>query len=157
MGTPLAGEEIDPAYLAHRENWATYNHAIMCFNVFMPRGKPPQWRKRNCDWCHLVKASVALGFRELVYDGIDTAEQALEVKRGVFRARNHGDHFTEDVSAWAEVEGPDDSGKYQVRLNTAKRAVARKYVTEKYGSKEHLPYNPFAKMPRDENGKAIYE
>lgn len=94
----------------------------------------------------------------MVYDGIDTEDKAKDIKRGCFRARGHNDHFPEPISVSAEVEGPDAEGKYLVRCKTFPRATGRKYVLDTYGSKEHLPYNPFAKLPRDpETGKAIYQ
>src|ERR1700729_2371030 len=119
----------------------------------MGKAPPPRWRQRDCSWCHITRASVAIGMKEVVYDGIDSHDQAVVIRRGCFRARNHHDHFPEQISVSAEIEGPDPSGKYQVRVNTFPRASARKYTLDKVGGdKTKLAYNPMAKLPRDENG-----
>lgn len=114
----------------------------------MPRASAPQWRQRKEPITdeHLQKSidgkaddqdRVIWHGMEILYAGCETRERANEIRQALFRSAYHL-----KVSVSAEVEKQPD-GTYAVRFQAHSKAAAKKYMLERYGSKENFPYNPF--------------
>lgn len=116
----------------------------------MPRGAPPQWTQKKPPYTHShVEQSVSGGmnpqtghYAELIYDGIEDEERALEIKRSLYRCAGHMGY-----SMKADIE-PMGGGKWQVRFKAIDKAIARAYVRKTYG--HDMPYNPYAPNPPKE-------
>lgn len=78
-------------------------------------------------------------------------EQALEAKRGLFRARNHtgrkrGACGARALSVSAEA-GPDEAGNWSVWFRIYDRAAAKKEITRRVRNGESLAYNVMRRRP----------
>jgi len=116
----------------------------------MPRGPAPQWTAKKPPFTHdHVQASVAGGlnaqtghYAELLYQGCESEERAVEIKRSLYRCAKHL-----GFSMKAEVE-PGAGSDWQVRFRAIDKATARAYVRKRYGQK--MPYNPYARNPAED-------
>jgi hypothetical protein len=75
-------------------------------------------------------------YGELIYAGCATKERAAEIKQALYRAAKR-----QGFSLTTKIE---KSGKeWDVRYTAIDKAVARRYVVERYGSdRAAWPYNP---------------
>lgn len=104
----------------------------------MPKGPPPQWKRRDCRFDHIVAAGLKRPFGEvLVYGGIDDEARAKDVFSGVRRC---GQHRGYSVAAWITR---DAAGKYEVRFRLFEKNAGRAHVLSKYGTdRQQWKYNP---------------
>lgn len=116
----------------------------------MPRGPAPNWSAKKPPYTHdHVQASVAGGlnadtghYTTLIYQGCETKERALEIKRSLYRCAKHLGY-----SMHAQIEDAPGGG-FQVRFKAIDKATARAYVRQKYG--DRMPYNPYTKNAKPE-------
>ena len=104
----------------------------------MPRGPTRPWRALKPPLLdEHIKAAQANG--ELLHDDISNAEEALEIKRALFRAASRA-----KCSVHAEIEeDTEHPGKYRVRFGIHDKADARAYVIARYGTdRSQWPYDP---------------
>ena len=139
----------------------------------MPKGPPPQWRRRDCSMDHLVAAAVDAGFGQvLVYRGMETPERAQEVRRGIYRCAKHRDIAAE--AGTVALAGDDQmmgisrerDGTYTLRYRVWTKKQARKAHLARYGpDRTAWPYDPRAPatederaawQSRDERGQPVY-
>ena len=137
----------------------------------MPKGAPPQWRKRDCRFDHLVVAALNQGLSKvLVYNGIETEERAHDVRRGIYRCARHrgmsadaGPSTLASGDAMGVHKMPD--GTFTLKYRLFDKRQARKRHLERYGAdRQQWPYNPRRAASagereswasRDEKGKAV--
>lgn len=116
----------------------------------MPKAPPPQWRKRDCTWDHLVEAAVNAGFGQvLVYRGVETIERAQDIRRGLYRCAQHRGISMEGgrVALASDDEQMgirrERDGTYTIKYRAWTKAQARKaHLTRYGGSRESWPYDP---------------
>jgi hypothetical protein len=127
----------------------------------MPKAPPPPWTQRDCRFDYLVTAAVAQGNgQEITMAGIETAERAEDIRRGVYRCAGH-----HGISAWVKWEHsgewttktamwPPDrqtDGTFTLMFAVTGKSAARKRHLAVYGAdRAKWPYNPrSAKTPAD--------
>jgi hypothetical protein len=137
----------------------------------VPKGPPPQWRKRDCRFDHLIAAALAQGHgKTLVYTGIETEERAHDIRRGIYRCAKHRG-VSADAGRSVLASGGDmgvhkqADGKYTLKFRVFTKAEARKRHIERYGTnRQDWPYNPRRGASpeerdswanRDEKGKIV--
>jgi hypothetical protein len=116
----------------------------------MPKGPPPQWKRRDCRFDHLVAAAVKAGYgRMLKYQGIESMDRAHEVRRGIYRCARHRRISADAGTAGTLVTGPAAMGvrrtgeTYELWYRVFPKASARRRHLERYGSdRQKWPYNP---------------
>jgi hypothetical protein len=116
----------------------------------MSKGPPPEWRRRQCQFDHLVAAAVDQGWGTvLVYKGIEDAARAQDIRRGIYRCAKHREISAEagTVALVAEdgVMGisREKDGTYTLRYRVWTKAQARKAHLARYGSdRQAWPYDP---------------
>lgn len=137
----------------------------------MPKGPPPQWRKRDCRFDHLVAAAIAQGYgKVLVYSGIDSEERAHDIRRGIYRCAQHRG-VSADAGRRVLASGDDmgvhkrGDGTYVLKYRVFDKREARKQHIQRYGAnRQDWPYNPRRASTqeerdswagRDENGRIV--
>ena len=122
----------------------------------MPRGPERQWRAQKQPLTdHLIMSSVQGGladpqrgfYAERIYQGIETEERAIEVRRSLFRcAKKLG------YSIRAEIERMPTS-QFQIRFHAIDKRAARAWMVKTYGpDRSKWPYNPRARnFPRSQS------
>jgi hypothetical protein len=120
----------------------------------MPKAGPPPWRKRKEPITDdILRASIdqaggvydANGhYAELTYAGCPTRERAAEIKQALYRSGKYV-----KVSVATQIVKADD-GTFSVVFKAIDKAVARKYVLEKYGTdRSQWPYDPRARKVKE--------
>jgi hypothetical protein len=116
----------------------------------MSKGPPPEWRRRDCSFDHLVGAAVSAGWGQILkYEGIETIERAQEIRRGLYRCAKHREISMEGgtvaLAADDETMGirRERDGTYTIKFRVWTKAQARKAHLARYGSsRESWPYDP---------------
>jgi len=119
----------------------------------MPKALPPPWTQRDCRFDYLVTAALELGpGQEITMNGIDGADRAEDIRRGVYRCAGH-----RGVSAWVKwrhsgewttvtkLWPPDKQpgGTYTLVFGVIDKRAARKRHLAVYGDdRTKWPYNP---------------
>src|SRR5579859_4784107 len=107
----------------------------------MPKSPPPQWRRRDCSFDHLVEAAVNSGWgKVLVYQGVEDIERAQEIRRGIYRCAGHRGITAE--AGTVALRDDDDSmgirrerdGTYTLKYRVWTKQQARKAHLARYGS-----------------------
>jgi hypothetical protein len=126
----------------------------------MSKGPPPEWRRRDCSFDHLVKAAVEAGWGTvLVYKGIETIERAQEIRRGLYRCAKHREISMEGgtVALAAEDEQMgirrQRDGTYTIKYRVWTKQQARKAHLARFGpDRSAWPYDP--KRPATDEERA---
>lgn len=124
----------------------------------MPRGPAPAWRSRDCRFDHVIAAAVANAGVPLIYDGIDTPERALDIKRGCYRCALHRKisvrvswPFRGQMVSKSDLWPPDKvKGKYQLTIEVFRKSHGRKHVVDTLGpDRTQWHYNPRARTRKE--------
>lgn len=126
----------------------------------MPKGPPPQWRRRDCSFDHLVSAAVDAGWGQvLVYGGIEEIERAQAIRRGIYRCARHreisADAGTVALAAEDDQMGlrRERDGTYTLKYRVWTRSQARKAHLQRFGpDRSAWPYDP--RRPATEEERA---
>jgi hypothetical protein len=138
----------------------------------VPKGPPPSWSRRDCSMDHLVAAAIAQGPGEVLrYTGIETAERAHEIRRGIYRCAKHR-RVSASAGPSGRTVGEGEMGVHRARggyelwftVNT--KRSARKAHLARYGpDRSAWPYDPKRGATadereswanRDETGRAVH-
>jgi hypothetical protein len=119
----------------------------------MPKAPPPPWTQRDCRFDYLVCAALEEGAgEEITMAGIEDANRAEDIRRGVYRcAAHHGisawvkwqhsGEWTTKTAMWPPDKQPD--GTYTLVFAVAGKREARKRHLAVYGTdRAKWPYNP---------------
>lgn len=137
----------------------------------MPKGPPPQWRKRDCRFDHLVAAALDQGHGKiLVYSGIETEERGHDIRRGIYRCARHRG-VSADAGPGRLVTGGEmglrrnADGTFTLKFRTWDKREARKSHIQRNGTdRQQWAYNPRRAASaeerdswanRDEHGRII--
>lgn len=115
----------------------------------MPKGPPPQWRRRDCRFDHLVAAALEKGYGVvLVYSGITTEERAHDIRRGLYRCAKHRE-ISADAGPRVLVTGDamgvrrNPDGTYTLKYRVWSKRDARKSHIQRNGTdRQQWSYNP---------------
>jgi hypothetical protein len=127
----------------------------------MPKAPPPAWTSRDCRFDYLVAAAAGAGAgAEVTMRGIETADRAADIRRGVYRCAGHrsisawvkwqhSGEWTSKTTMWPPDKQPD--GTYTLVYAVIGKRAARKRHLAVYGpDRAKWPYNPRAgKSPAD--------
>lgn len=93
-----------------------------------------------------VQASIAGGmddaghYRELVYQGVEQQERAIEIRRALFRSAKH-------LGVSLKCDRPEQdpiTGHWSIRYKAIDKAIARAYIAaQAEGDPSKLAYNPY--------------
>lgn len=115
----------------------------------MPKGPPPNWKRRDCRFDHLVVAAITKGYGQvLVYTGIESEERAHEIRRGIYRCAAHRGVSAEagrSVRASGDEMGVHRAadGTFKLKYRIWDKKTARKRHLERHGTdRSQWPYNP---------------
>lgn len=114
----------------------------------MARGGPPEYGRRDCRFDHFVTAAINQGYgKELVLSGIETAERAHEIRRGIYRCAKHrgvsADAGKSTPAAPGEMGVTQQGKTWTLRWRIWDKRSARKRHLERHGSdRSQWPYDP---------------
>ena len=116
----------------------------------MAKGPPPQWKRRDCRFDHLVAAAIAKGNGTVLkYTGVDDYDRAEEIRRGIYRCARHRNITADAGPAGRVVSGADEMGVhkrgrgYEVWFRVFSKRAGRKAVLERHGAERaNWPYDP---------------
>ncbi len=123
----------------------------------MGKGPPPNWSRRDCTFDHLVAAAIQQGPGKILkYTGVETADRAHEIRRGIYRCAGHRGLSAAAGPSGRIVEG-DEPGVhkhgslYEVWYMIVDKRAARKRHLERYGpDRSQWPYDPKRRATDDE-------
>lgn len=124
----------------------------------MAKGPPPDWRRRNCQFDHLVGAAADAGYGQvLIYRGVETIERAQEIRRGIYRCARHREIAAEAGTAALASDDQvmgisrERDGTYTIRFRVWTKTQARKAHLARYGpDRSAWPYDPRRPATDDE-------
>jgi len=121
----------------------------------MARGPAPAWSAKDCSWDHLVAAAIRAGPGvPLVYQGIETADRAMEIKRGIYRCGRHRKISVQvswpyrGITTSKSENWPPDKikGTYRLTIIVHPKTRGRKHVVTVHGTdRTQWPYDPRAR------------
>jgi hypothetical protein len=116
----------------------------------MAKGPPPNWKRRDCRFDHLVAAALIKGYGVVLkYTGIETYDRAEEIRRGIYRCAKHRQITADAGPGGRLVTGADEMGvrkkgrEYEVWYRVHNKRSGRKAHLERYGAdRSAWPYDP---------------